>query len=447
MSHARSLFALASFAGAALAFAGCGGGGSGGNETAGGSIALHGQVMERDGSTSSLGGVWITDERTGETVVTGPDGSFDFGAAPAGSVQISVYDPLAPLALETGGDGGGDVDVDPPAGDGDGVSDGDGETEFEHDACDDGDAPDGDGEPASGDGDGADVGDRDADFGHTLDGEVVVLRLYIRRGLIERLEVAHSEHDGRRVDVRLERAETSDDPDVVGGAGLLADECHQAFRVVAENLAPGREVVLVLHRPGGDSQSQGGKVADDHGRAAWVADTSLGDALPFGVGSVADLLGVEIVVRGVPEGPVLLVGAFPTLPPPADEPESTEAHGRALLENADGVVGEAHVGILHRTGEEPREVIAFDVEGMTAGLGVQAWIQDPEHPDAFVQILAFTLGEHGGGEAALNTAHGDVLPFGVDGVAALVGLHVQIRRASDGAVLFRGVVPPLVFGD
>jgi hypothetical protein len=97
MRIAFPLFLSVTLGAATLGLAACGGGGGGGGGPAPqvGSATLAGRVVLRDGTTSQLGGLQLTCLSTGDTVTTAPNGGFDFGLVPAGTIALRVFDPAA----------------------------------------------------------------------------------------------------------------------------------------------------------------------------------------------------------------------------------------------------------------------------------------------------------------------------------------------------------------
>src|SRR5262245_31615312 len=90
MRFLRSSVLATAAACAALGLAACGGGGGGSGGGSVGTAALRGTVVSVDGSTQSLGGIFLRDPRTGQTVTTGSNGSFNFGTVPAGTITLRV---------------------------------------------------------------------------------------------------------------------------------------------------------------------------------------------------------------------------------------------------------------------------------------------------------------------------------------------------------------------
>jgi hypothetical protein len=85
----------------------------------------------------------------------------------------------------------------------------------------------------------------------------------------------------------------------------------------------------------------------------------------------------------------------------------------------------------------------IEVDGSNAVGTLEAWLEDPAPPGTLVQVGLLTPEDDGELEYERDTSDGESLPFGVATAADLVGLAVEVRRASDGAVLFAGTTPPL----
>lgn len=462
---------------AAFVLSGCGGGGSGGGTggaPATGAAALHGSVVLRNGTTANLGGVRITDPRTGRTVFTASDGSFDFGTVPAGTITLKVFDPLAATALvsalseDDGGDdsGGGTSGSGTGTGTDDSGTDDSGttgtsgtddsgtetesetesETEVEQEDAEDDIGDDAD-DDAADDGDDNDTGDDDMDVSGVDDGENVEIRIGVNGGKIESVDVSHSSSDDREAEIHLTRSSASDDLDAEGEAKIESRTDRERFEVKAEHLDAGRVLELFVITPDGTEESQGTQTVGLDGEARWRADTSNGDALPFGVATVADLEGHDVEVRDATAGTLLLFGTLPSVPTSVDDETETEAEGRALLVAEAGVTGEAHVEVKSRTGDEAREEFKVEVEGRAPAGVVDVLVEDPANLGTMVSVGTLVIGGEGEGDLEFDSHHGDALPFGVANVSALVGLLVELRDGGTNALLFSGTVPALVQED
>jgi hypothetical protein len=454
MRSLRSIFLGTAALLASFALAACGGGGGGGGTV--GTASLRGTVVSVDGTTSNLGGVVLVDPRTGKTVVTAGNGAFDFGRVPAGTITLRVGGGATAMVTvareETGGGESGDepgdgVGGDEPSGDDDGADHEAGEHEGDHEAGDDDGRHDG-----RDDGDDHDVGDDDCDVANVSDGENVDVNVSIRDGKIDSVEVSCSRGDERRAQVALERAAESDDADANGALRIALNDERSFVRLAGEHLTPGRSVEWFVLDLDGVAESQGTRTVDADGKAVWELSTKDGDALPFGVATVADLEGFQVEIRDATDGSVLLFATVPALPVSAP-PEShegpghdgsddgTRARGRALLAATAG--GEAHVAVESRTGEEAREKIEIEAVALDVGTTLDVFLENPATPGTLEKIGTITIGELGRGELERDTHDGDGLPFGAANVAALAGLAVELR-ATDGTVLFSGHVPAAV---
>ena len=421
----------------ALSLQACGGGGGSGGST--GAATLSGSVLLVDGSTANLGGIRLFNPGSGRTVTTRPDGTFAFGEVPAGTIAIRLVGlPSARLAETEGEDEG---DAEDGEGDGDGEGDDEGsedEGDDENDATDDDDDDDGDGD---------DVGDDDCDVKDVADGEDVEIRITIKDGVIETIEVGRSEDgengegDERECEGRMERAEASDDADIEGRVRAETREDGDRLKISVEHATEGRALVAIV-LDGDEEASLGSRTVDGEGEAMWVIETP-GGTLPFGVTSVAELVGLRVEIRDAGDARVLLIGEVNELPGSAGDDDSVDQEGREGIPRVGAPVGsEAHVKIEHRTGLEPREKIEVEVEGLESGAIVNVWLEVPEVPGTFSMVGTLTInGEHEG-EWELSTADGDTLPFGVESVSSLVGLRIELRNPAN-AVLFSGEVPAL----
>lgn len=353
------------------------GGGGGGTMAAGSGSAL-GSVISLDDSTADLSGVEVTDVRTGETCRTDANGDFDLGSVPAGTLTLSI-----------GRDG-------PPA-----------------------------------------------DVATVEDGDVVNLRLRVKRGEIEESDTNVERRRHRAASFRLVPSRESDDEDVKGEGHIESNPEWDGIAVFAVHLDPGRAVEWFVVSPEGVEESEGVEEAGERGGAEWKMSTIRDGRLPFDARSVAALEGFGVEIRDAREGTLLLFGKIPPLPEPRPEPkpEVREWHGRAPLRPAEGVAGEASVGVESRKGEEPREVFAVAVAGQVEDARFTIWMGDRER-DSLVEVGRLVVDGEGRGLFILNTARGDELPFGVETVFRLVGLAVVVRDEG-GEVAYAGHVPEL----
>jgi hypothetical protein len=410
-----------------LLLAACGGGGGGGTSV--GTASLRGAVVLRDGTTSNLGGIQVTDTRTGRTVTTTADGGFGFGTVPAGTITLAVRDPLAPkplvVAQESGPGEGGD-------GTHDGADDG-----ADHEAGDDaGETHDG-----QDDGDSHDVGDDDADEEGVHDSDDVECEIEIEHGEISAIRFHHRDGDKMLGIVRLTRAETSDDADVSGSARLESSADGDRLSVRAEHLAFQRSVEAFVIAPDGSEATLGTTFASDGGVAEWEVSTHDGGVLPLGAATAADLVGFRIEVRDGNDGTVLLVGELPELPAGTvggNDGPGDNALGRALIPAVVAGSGEAHVSL--RSCEEQR----FEVEVVAAAAGstIEVWLANPANGGTLEKVGELVVDGEGRAELELGE-DGTALPFGVAHAADLAGLAIELR-ATDGTVLFAGTTPTLV---
>ncbi len=416
--------ALGLLAGAALTA--CGGGSGGGGSTTG-LATLKGSVILNNGSTSSLGGIRLTNPNTGKSVTTAPDGSFSFGSVPAGTITLRVggaaFAVVATSEAGSGGadDVGGDDDINDDVGD---------------------DSADGD---SSDDGDNHDVGDDDADTTGVTAGEVVDVRLALRDGVIESIQFAQSHGDDRECEDRLTPCASSDDLDAHGEVRLESRPDRERLKIEVENLTPGRSVVAVVIDGSANEASLGTQVADLDGEVEWSINTANGDTLPFGVAAAADLVGFTVEVRDAADASISIVcGTISDLPNSAGDDSEEDRDGQEGLTRVGAPVGaEAHVKIKHRTGDEARDEFEAEVSHMVAGDVVDVWLEDPAALGTFTLVGSLTVGDEGEGHLEISTHDGDTLPYGVASAGDLAGLHVELRSPAS-VVLFTGVVPALV---
>lgn len=442
------------FLGAAgVAACGGGGGSSGGGSTVAAGI-VSGQVIQRDGTTQNLGGVSLTLVGVGRTVTTAADGSFSFGTVPTGNLAIAVSDPLAPRAAgvvttQSGGadDGAGHDAGDDKGGAGGGGGGGGGNDDGAgHDGGDDNGGADG--TRQDDDGDAHDVGDDDFDVAGVAAADTVTIRLALRGGKVESIDVCHGAGRGGRVESRsaLTVAATSDDADAVGSVRVESRVDRQRLSVEVEKLASGRDVTAFVLLSGVEA-SIGKRTVDLTGKAEWEIATNDGGVLPLGVATVAELAGATVEVRDATSGLVLLTGTVPdvTAPPAAaGAPAGSRSRGRSALTPTAAGTGSGHIDLRRRVETTLRGHFGVEVEHQTAGVALDVFMEDGVGSGTFANVGSLTVGARGEAELELETEHGATLPFGVLDVADLVGRAVEIRRASDGVALLTGQVPTLV---
>jgi hypothetical protein len=92
------------------------------------------------------------------------------------------------------------------------------------------------------------------------------------------------------------------------------DDGEQRVKVEVEGLLSPPTVELWLEDPAGGGLTKiGTLVADDDGELELDLDTDDGDALPFGVADVSELVGLAVELRSAADGSVLYAGTTPTL--------------------------------------------------------------------------------------------------------------------------------------
>ncbi len=416
----------------------CGGGG-GGTPAGVGTASLAGRVVLRDGTSSNLGGLLLSMPRTGKTVVTAADGSFQFGSVPTGTLTVRLGTLAARVTAQAdGADDPPNQDVGDDGGNGNGVDDNGGDDVNDDNGVD---ATDGD---ALDDGDDNDTGDDDFDLVGVTSGDVVELHLTVRGGVVESLDVSRSHAEDREAEVRMTRSVESDDPDVTGKIETESRTDRQRLKIEAEHLTAGR-VVKAFVTLAAVEADLGSRTADALGKVEWDLNTNDGDVLPLGVVTVAELAGADVRVEDAGTGTILLVGVVAETPATADPGHVPGDHGegRAGLTRAAGAVGEAYVEVRSRPDQGDRQRFKAEIDHQTVGLVVDVWLEDPANAGTLTKIGSMTVGSEGEGELELDTHEGDALPYGVASVQSLVGLQVELRTTAD-VVLFSGVVPALV---
>jgi len=424
------------------------GGGAGGTSPGVGTARLTGRVALRDGTSSNLGGILLTMPRTGTTVVTAADGSFDFGAIPTGTITVRLGTMAASVRTQANGaDDMPNHDVgDDDGGNGDGTDDNGGDDVNDDNGVD---AIDDD---SNDDGDDNDTGDDDFDIVGITDGEKVEIHMSVNGGVIESLDCSRSSSDDREAEVRMTRSVDSDDGDVEGEIETESRTDRQRLKIEVEHLAVGRVVRAIVTLAGVEADL-GSRTADAFGEVEWDLNTNDGDVLPHGVTTVAELAGADVRVEDAGNGTILVVGTVPETPAATDgdgdgsddDSDDDDGHGegRARLTRADGAVGEAYVAVSVRPDQGDRQRFKAEIDHQTAGLAVDVWLEDPANAGTLGKIGSMTVGSEGEGELELDTHEGAGLPYGVASVQILVGLRVELRTTAN-VVLFSGLVPTVV---
>lgn len=399
------------FAGLTL-LAACGGGGGGSLQSA----ALSGHVYQLNGQTQNRAGVEVTVVETGETAVTGVDGSFQFGSIPAGVVTLRFGGNLQAAALRGSGEAGDD---------------------------------NGGGGAEPGDDNGADdvVGETEAELRDVRSGENVEVRAALDGGKLT--EFSRSDGSRVRAESRLRRAAGSPDADVEGKVKIETRADREKFAVEADHLDAGVQVEFFLDDPATAEGflSIGLVTADALGKAELELSTNDGDLLPMGALAAGDLSGFAVEARLASGGGTLLVGEVPELPaadgaPPGDGDlnggSDENSRGRALLTALQPGL-EGHVEIRSRP--EHGDEFRMEAEGLATGTQIAFEIADPALPGAFLRLATGIANAFG--EAEYETE--GILPLGFASAADLVGLEVRVILDDGSAtVLLTGEVPPLV---
>jgi hypothetical protein len=181
------------------------------------------------------------------------------------------------------------------------------------------------------------------------------------------------------------------------------------------------------------------------GKAELEIETADGDALPFGAGGVADLIGRAIEVRrvGNDAAPTILFGIVPSfavkggasrkgaalLTRPLEDAPDEDARGSIQTQRGAGSGGERFRVLAAKVGGPA----AYDV-GVELVNGV--WTT--------VGSIDVAAGKNQGSFEA-NTARGDVLPGDADTVDELAGLRLRVAD-GEGRVVLEGVIPERLAG-
>lgn len=99
-------------------------------------------------------------------------------------------------------------------------------------------------------------------------------------------------------------------------------------------------------------------------------------------------------------------------------------------------------GSVRAESRTDRQRLVVEIEHATAGRSLKAVVIRPDGAEASLGTRA--VGLDGRAEWSLNTANGDVLPFGVTSAGDLVGFEVEVRDAANAAIaLVCGKIPDL----
>jgi hypothetical protein len=229
-------------------------------------------VLSRQGQPALLGGVEVACLNDGVTVTTDADGTFTLDVPGGVVVRVRFTDPLDPgTALP---------DL-PPCGERD------------------------DGTPDDGD-----LEDDVVEILPLADGEVCVLEVELAGGRVIECALDLPGHAdggpppffrGEGVLVPLDAAHLC----AAGEVEVEVEGDCAALELEAAGLAPGAAYAVVLVAPDLAEEPLGALVADADGAAHLRVEGCAGDALPFGVDSLADLAGYAVIVLDADGLPVL----------------------------------------------------------------------------------------------------------------------------------------------
>jgi hypothetical protein len=222
-----------------------------------------------------------------------------------------------------------------------------------------------------------------------------------------------------------------------GTIELRQRDGRQRILVEIEDLPSGVVYEVVLTNPATQtSETIGSITTRENGKGRLRLDSKDGDAMPFGVGSLAELTGFEVAVRD-PDGVVVLAGVVAT--PRVDGPRDGEAKGKSCLTNADPaspIRGKIEVKLEEDGGEE----IEVEVRGLTPG---EVYSVVLTKADATTETIGeIAANPRGRGELEIETDDGGTLPLGATSLADLVGVKLTIVDAA-GSVLLEGTIPAI----
>jgi len=375
--------------------AACSGGGA---QPALQSAALSGTVIELDGQTEDRSGVAVTVLESGETAVTGPDGSFRFDRVPTGTVTLAFGAARSALAQES-------------------ESESESENEMENE-------------------------NEDRDGNRIIrgveDGERIEVRCSLDDGKVT--EFSRSDDTGVEAEIKARRDGLEAEVEVE------SETDGDKFEVKVEGLAVGASVDVLLDDPADETAPVllATLVTGADGKAELEIRTRDGGTLPGGATSVADLAGLIVILELADTGEELFRLEVPALP---DMPSSggsgsggdgERMRGKARLV-ATGADVEGKVEIRTRP-ERSEQRFKMEAEQLATGDEVRFEIEDPDNAGSF--LLLATAVANADGEAEISTQDGLAVPLGVTDVGELVGLEVRVVRS--GTTILSGTVPALV---
>ncbi len=287
------------------------------------------------------------------------------------------------------------------------------------------------------DDDGDDDGDDEAPLpfgvtsGDQLAGRAIEVRdadgAVVLAGLTPDLRFNNDDQEGK---ILLSPPEPTGDNDPSGEMELRQQNGRIRIKVEIERLDAVIAYEVILTNPAtGESVSLGVITTDENGEGQMRVDTAQGDPVPFGVGSVSELLNFEIAVND-PDGNSVLVGTVDSVEEKPEEKEEGEKEGESCLASDDpesSAHGEVEIEV-HADGEEKFEV---EVERVDASSVFDVILTDDTGTSASAGQL--TTNAEGRGELQLKS--GDSLPFGAASVTELSGLAVAVVDAAGSTVL------------
>lgn len=408
----------------ALGLAGCGAGGAAPLGAEPEAATLQGLVLDVDGDSAATAGITLVCEETGETVTSGPDGTFAFDALPEGDVTLALGGTLAKaLAASTRPSLDDESDDDDTA---------------EDDAGDD-----------------TERSDRHVRIRRIRRGDRVVVHVRIVDGRIVDIRFwRHGRDDApdggeREIEIEMHKTDANDDPDMTGEIELAFEaDGDQEFEVEVEDAEVGLLLEAVVIDPDGNEDSLGFRAVELDGDAEWKLDTGDGDDLPFGVAHLARLEKHLVVVRNA-DGVALLGARLPDFPPRGDlRDRCFRLRGRArLVPELDGVRGFTELRAAgcfeDRELVRLRQVMLIAARGLGEGREVEFFVADPDNGQ-LTSLGTVVTGADGGAFLVFDTMDGDDLPFGAQTVRELTGLDVEVRDDVTGDVLLHGQMPGVV---
>ena len=257
-------------------------------------------------------------------------------------------------------------------------------------------------------------------------------------GTVAARPLAVAAEEVREVSAPLSHADGDVQPRASGAVGLRTGSDFDRFSVVVEGLDESSTVVILLG-DGHENLVEIGTLASGSSRREFVRTTLEGGSLPLEAEHAADLSGRAIRITDG-EGHAILVGHVPSLESSGgDEPHPLEPlTARSNFVRPENSPYDDSRGVIVVIQRDGSAALRIEVGHLAPLTHYAMWIGEGESA-SFVDD--FTTNGEGGAGLVRDTAEGAELPGGADSLAALAGVHVEIRHESD--VVLVGAIPHL----